>query len=152
MPYLHWETDRNYRQMADLTTEITKDKDLQKSPPRTSSKLWTQVSHEIRPIKNLLGRYLFYVQDIYSRMDIAQDRALLETYLHKKPPLHPRRTLDQSYYWKLEDTRARDRDQVVYRGTRTGKDPRRTTRVIMVDQLWLYILDDRTFRDTSRLR
>jgi hypothetical protein len=141
MPYLHWETDKKYREMAAITQEITKGP--QKAKPRSSDKLWTQVSNDFRTFKTPLGRYLFYIADVYSRMDIAQDRALLESYLRKKSPLHGRRTLDQSYYWKLEDTGPRDEDQVVYRGTRTGTDPTRTTRVIMVDQLWLYILDDR---------
>lgn len=34
-------------------------------------------------------------------------------------------------------------DQVVYRGTRAGHSfHTRNTRVVMVDQLWLWILDD----------
>jgi hypothetical protein len=137
MPYLHWETDRKYRQMATMTKQITKD--YRNPEPRSSDSLspvWTQISNDIQPqtFRTSLGRYLFYVADLYSRMDIAHDRALLETYLgRKKSPLHGRRTLDQSYYWKLEDTGPRDQDQVVYRGTLTGKDSTRTTRIIMVE-------------------
>ena len=141
MPYLHWETDKKYQEMAAITQKITKDP--QNTKPHSSDKLWTQVSTDFRPFKTPLGRYLFYIADVYSRMDIAQDRALLETYLRKKSPLHGRRTLGSVILWKLEDTGPRDKDQVVYRGTRTGTDSTRTTRVIMVDQLWLYILDDR---------
>ena len=134
MPYLHWETDRKYRQMATITKGITSD----------PQKLWIQSSNEMtRKFWTPLGTYLFYVSEVYSRMDVAQDRALLETYLRKQPPLHGRRTLAQSYYSKLEDTGPRDEDQVVYRGTA----PTPTTRIIMVDQLWLYILDDRMFHD-----
>lgn len=141
MPYLHWETDEKYRQMAALTKQVTNNP--QKSESNSRAKLWMQSSNEMtRKFRTPLGTYLFYVAKIYSRMDIAQDRALLETYLPKQPPLHGRRTLDQSYYWKLKDTGPRDEDQVVYRGT-MGSDPTRTTRIIMVDQLWLYILDDR---------
>lgn len=92
-----------------------------------------------------LGKYLWYAAKVYDAMDIEHDVLLLKDYLHGNPPLHGRRTLDQSYYWKLDDTGPRDRDQVVYRGTKTGKDTRGTARVIMVDQLWLYILDDREF-------
>jgi hypothetical protein len=131
---------------------------------------------------------------------------MLEKYLHNDPPLHPRRTLDQSYYWTLKTTKSRDRDQVVYRGTnanpqdlhrlqprpqpeqtkRLGKllqrqqlslrkgtatsgsaEPqwqwtdhskhtddngcehcrsniRKTSQIIMVDQLWMWVLDERT--------
>ncbi len=60
--------------------------------------------------------------------------------------MHIRRTLDQSYFLTLEDTTIRDEDQVVYRETRSGRT-RRTkddvTRIVMVDQLWLWILDER---------
>lgn len=50
-------------------------------------------------------------------MDCELDERLLREDLFKKSPLHPRRTLDQSYHWKLENTARRDQDQVVYRGT-----------------------------------
>lgn len=56
--------------------------------------------------------------------------------------LHIRRTLDQSYFLHLKDTTQRDRDQVVYRAT---KKQGNLARVVMVDQLWLWILDERTF-------
>ena len=68
-------------------------------------------------------------------------------------PLHVRRTLDQSYYFMLDDTRARDRNQVVLRLRELKKDehghtktnlntPRNQSPVVMVDQLWLWILGD----------
>ena len=79
-------------------------------------------------------------------MDIEPDVRLLSDNLHPRdpeiPPLHARRTLDQSYYWKLENTDRRDEDQVVNRGTQAGNSIYRTSRLVMVDQLWLYILDD----------
>lgn len=59
------------------------------------------------------------------------------------PALHIRRTLDQSYFLNLKDTSRRDRDQVVYRATRLQPDvPGNLTRIVMVDQLWMWILDD----------
>lgn len=58
----------------------------------------------------------------------------------REPLLHIRRTLDQSYFLNLKDTSQRDQDQVVYRATKgTGNH----TRVVMVDQLWLWVLDER---------
>lgn len=61
----------------------------------------------------------------------------------REPALHIRRTLDQSYFLNLEDTSKRDSDQVVYRATRLPWHiPGNLTRVVMVDQLWLWILDD----------
>ena len=47
---------------------------------------------------------------------------------------HPRRTLDQYYYSRLEDTSERDNDQVVSK--QTMEAPGGAT-MVMVDQLWL---------------
>jgi Mg2+ and Co2+ transporter CorA len=78
-------------------------------------------------------------------MDYEADERLLRENLHHNPPLHIRRTLDQSYFLTLEDTSVRDKDQVVYRETREGRSfHTRNTRVVMVDQLWLWILDGNT--------
>ncbi|PVH89197.1 hypothetical protein DL98DRAFT_97495 [Cadophora sp. DSE1049] len=97
---------------------------------------------EKRKKRGALGEYLLQVARIYDALDIEPDVRILRDHLHKDPPLHARRTLDQSYYWKLQNTDGRDEDQVVYRETKRGKNISRTSRVIMVDQLWLYILDD----------
>ena len=90
-----------------------------------------------------LGPYLMSIAKIADAMDYEADERLLRDHLHESPPLHIRRTLDQSYFWTLEDTTARDRDQVVYRGTKGGRFW--NARVVMVDQLWLWILDERKF-------
>lgn len=63
-----------------------------------------------------------------------------------EPPLHIRRTLDQSYFLNLKDTSHRDQDQVVYRATRLPwYVPGNLARAVMVDQLWMWVLDDRMF-------
>lgn len=90
-----------------------------------------------------LGPYLMSIARLVDEMDYEADERLLRDHLHSNPPLHVRRTLDQSYFWTLEDTTARDRDQVVYRGTK--KEKHWNARVIMVDQLWLWILDESEF-------
>lgn len=59
------------------------------------------------------------------------------------PPLQPRRTLDQYFYTHLENTSLRDKDQVVYRYTERSK-------IFMVDQLWLWVLDNGTEISASR--
>lgn len=46
---------------------------------------------------------------------------ILRNGLHRERPVHPRRTLDQSYYLKLDDTDSRDKDQVVNRGKKAAK-------------------------------
>lgn len=102
-----------------------------------------KVKPKVEGERSLLGEYLLQTAKVYDAMDIEPDVRILRDHLHKDPPLHARRTLDQSYYWKLQDTDGRDEDQVVYRETKSGKSILRTSRVIMVDQLWLYVLDDR---------
>jgi hypothetical protein len=116
----------------------------------------------------LLGKVLYRAAQLSEAIDRYQEEMLLKEFLHSNPPLHPRRTLDQSYYWTLQSTKKRDRDQVVFRGTapkqkfvhsahrKTEKgeppcrqcwdDIRKVPRVIMVDQLWLWILNGSTSR------
>lgn len=202
MPYLHWETDKKRKIMAETMAKVMDErrasdrrqyphlmKELQdrftdtveqfrltyggraptglsaksqrsepKVPPfRLANPVMKSVSRLLskhiknqaipgswRPITKL-GNYLLDVAKVYESMDIEPDLRLLIDHLDQKPPLHARRTLDQSYHSKLENTWRRDEDQVVYRGTKAGHSIDRTTRVVMVDQLWLYILDDRQF-------
>jgi hypothetical protein len=93
--------------------------------------------------RSRLGQYLIDLAAVADAIDYEGDERLLRHYLHNDPPLHIRRTLDQYYFLTLEDTSARDRDQVVYRETKAGRRfQSRNTRVVMVDQLWLWILDD----------
>ncbi|KAF2787238.1 hypothetical protein K505DRAFT_130542 [Melanomma pulvis-pyrius CBS 109.77] len=64
--------------------------------------------------------------------------------------LHPRRTLDQFAYPFLPNTIARDADQTVSKWTSNinkyeeVRKPDATSRLIMVDQLWCWIVDDGT--------
>ncbi|KAK3906126.1 hypothetical protein C8A05DRAFT_12118 [Staphylotrichum tortipilum] len=153
-------------------------------------------------VNNPLGQYLIDAARLYEAMSTYRDQQMFEKYLYSDPPLHPRRTLDQSYYWTLQSTRDRDRDQVVYRETSmdpnshhhlkpVGKKPakktaasklpnilpvskpasedepqwrwdrhcsqtdekgcedcreniRKVSEVVMVDQLWMWILDEQT--------
>lgn len=61
---------------------------------------------------------------------------LLQAYLGEKPPVHPRRTLDQFFYHGI-DTSVRDQDQVVYRYCKKHGHERK---IFMVDQLWLWVI------------
>jgi len=176
MPYLHWETDKHRRKMAEVMKDATHKhrKDLRKKFPHLDLERedFAKIVEKFRikygsrvpsndmmkralpdnPKRSPLAQYLLNIASLYDAMDIEPDVRILSDHLHphdnKTPPLHGRRTLDQSYYWKLENTGRRDEDQVVHRGTKAGNSIYRTTRVVMVDQLWLYILDDST-RPTS---
>lgn len=126
-----------------------------------------------------LGQYLLDAARLFEGMTSYRDRKLLETYLMQDPPLHPRRTLDQAYYWSINNANRRDLDQVVFRATTadplkfhrwdvdraiwTGHDTQenktpeqvepclectsniqKVSRVIMVDQLWMWVLGKKT--------
>lgn len=93
-----------------------------------------------------LGPYLMSIARIYQEMNYEPDRRLLKTYLTQSPPLHVRRTLHQSYYWTREDTKSLDENQVVYRGTHGIKAD---GKLLMVDQLWLWVLDESKFSTCS---
>ena len=87
---------------------------------------------------------------------------LLKAYFNDSLPLHCRRTLDQFTYHMLEDTERRDTSQVIFRwASRERKRAEKTgallkkhfwrngqpvTRedypLLMIDQLWLWILED----------
>jgi hypothetical protein len=127
-------------------------------------------------VKHPLGQLLIDAARLFEGIGNYRDKKLLQKYLHKEPYFHPRRTLDQAYYWTLNTTKARDRDQVVYRGTIALSDQyhtydqekcvwpahadfgineehgcetcraniRKISRVVMVEQLWMWILDEQT--------
>jgi hypothetical protein len=118
----------------------------------------------------LLGRLLLDAAKLYENMDGYTDEKLIRNYLTTKPPLHPRRTLDQSYYWTQKQTNYRDKDQIVYRATaprseslhhacgkntaarksacaQCNEDIKKIPRLVMVDQLWMWILDESESRD-----
>jgi hypothetical protein len=65
-------------------------------------------------------------------------------------PLQPRRTLDQYFYTDLENTSRRDRDQVVFRYTSDEKR-KMEPRIFMVDQLWLWVLDNGIMRNALNI-
>jgi hypothetical protein len=126
------------------------------------------------PSRNRLGQLLIDAARLYEEMANCRDKKLLKKYLHNEVPLHPHRTLDQYYYWIRNTSKNWDRDQVMYRSTTPGGfheyDPhigkwpqhdgqgittemgcddcraniRRTSRLVMVDQLWMWILNEQT--------
>lgn len=139
-------------------------------PPRTQNQQQVGSKKIIVKIysQKPLGKLLLLAAKLYEELDSYTDEKVIGHYLMGPSPLHPRRTLDQSYYWTLRDTRSRDRDQVVYRGTapshklihhdcpnkftrRNEDEPpceqcqensKKVARVVMVDQLWMWILDE----------
>lgn len=84
---------------------------------------------------------------------------LLIAYNWEKSPIHDRRTLDQALYYTLpaKDIRERDKDQVLYRYMKIEDELKDNPRILMVDQLWIWISDtptkgaDGTNCDTSMI-
>ncbi|KAK4445615.1 hypothetical protein QBC34DRAFT_413143 [Podospora aff. communis PSN243] len=174
MPYLHWEIEKRLARMTNVVRKTRQLKeqeyDLERSAKRRGT--WGSVveraamaaraqrlnstDSEIpgagtggedkppwRP-QSPLGTYLWLASKLYQVIDEAADWRLIGNHLYTQSPLHVRRTLEQYSCWTSEDTSQRDRQQVVYRGTRLRNDPEAIPRVVMVDQLWLWILDENT--------
>lgn len=81
-----------------------------------------------------------------SKSDQSDDESLIKAYYES---LHPRRTLDQFYYYMLENTETRDKSQVIQSwAERQHQSHGRPTLnmqesyVMMADQLWLWIIND----------
>jgi hypothetical protein len=68
---------------------------------------------------------------------------LLISYFWETSPIHDRRTLDQAFYYTapLKDIWERDTDQVLFRYLRDEGKPEGSRRILMVDQLWIWIID-----------
>ncbi|KAK4135800.1 hypothetical protein BT67DRAFT_261272 [Trichocladium antarcticum] len=115
--------------------------------------------------RGVVGRILFCAARIAKLMASYEDDELVREYLYSSPPLHPRRTLHQSYNQYanfLRDTRKLDQDQIVYKATARTRDSSRegcskwcqcadctaeratVPRLLMVDQLWVFVLDENT--------
>lgn len=98
---------------------------------------------EKTPKATPLGQYLLEIVRLHNAMDIESDARVLREHFIKTPPLHVRRTLYQSDYSSSHlETGTEYRDQIVYRATKQGKTMASKPGLIMVDQLWMYILDD----------
>lgn len=177
MPYMHWDTDRRREKMAAIVKEAGHQNLRSMSDVVEQVKLLghvathdttasARVSQSVPLGQNSISRrqaladLLLAAAALLEAMDLHTEEELTMTYLHAEPPLQPRRTLDQFYYAGLRSTSARDRDQVVYRGTKPqahdcaemrvgldgcsqcNEDIGKTARLTMVDQLWLWILDE----------
>ncbi|KAI1862732.1 uncharacterized protein JN550_010069 [Neoarthrinium moseri] len=155
LPYLHWEMSSRRAQMVNVVNEAISANSISSSKKlrliHTVSDVWkkNKTSKKVVNSKNkepplrrmYLGQYLLALARLAEEMDYEAHERLLRDNVDKDPPLHIRRTLDQYYFLTLENTSERDKDQVVYRGTKPRDSP---TRVVMVDQLWLWILNDNT--------
>lgn len=107
-----------------------------------------------------IGQVLFDAAMLYEAMVTYQEKCLIKRYLNEDLPLHPRRTLEQTNEWTLGlSWHASARDQVLHRATRPKQldfhsiDPfskewrdriRKLPRLMMIDQLWMWVIDEQT--------
>jgi len=159
MPYLHWEIETRLSRMSRIIHEETAKQRLKHTwrdarfgsefaelarnwrirlgrpghLGKEETKPWAPVS--------ALAKYLWFAAKLFELVDEAADERLLKKHIYTNSPLHPRRTLNQFYYWTTADSTVQDRNQIVYQGTQSSGDPDATGRVVMVDQLWMWILD-----------
>lgn len=142
LPYLHWDSFRNLEKRAAII------KQRRKQP-------------HARPI----------AKDVASGQ--SMEHKLIWQHLTSDQPVHCRRTLDQYGYPSLRNTSVRDADQILYKRTKHDADARppkelsmkhklqssraasarqssmpyandTLAKVLMVDQLWLWIVDGKT--------
>lgn len=81
----------------------------------------------------------------------SMEAKLIWQYCCSKRPVYCRRTLDEYGYPNLRTTSLRNADQTLYKRTKTGMafleypatPGNLLGKVLMVDQLWILILDDR---------
>ncbi|KAJ5788736.1 Mitochondrial substrate/solute carrier [Penicillium paradoxum] len=134
VPFLHWDTYRNLIQRRKVVEERLR-------------------QGRSRPVPDRISKASLEAQ-------------LIWTYLGSEPPVHFRRTLDQYGYPNLRSTVARDDDQMLWKRTRRparideqlreylqpddddpdkpGADEFMNGNVLMVDQLWIWIIDEKT--------
>ena len=135
MPYLHFEIESNYLGQRNSALAEWKRKlrgGTEYEPGKTGKEQMR--AKDSRPSK------IFQTE---SKKPTSKDFATDDTpAAMPSSNCHPRRTLDQSYYFTLseDEMSARDRDQVVSRYSTEvlgKKDPY----LLMVDQLWLWVVD-----------
>jgi hypothetical protein len=173
MPYLHWETSTRKRRSVALSppsmiiSTRTQKKHLEmvnSSFQVNSAKIQApdfktlaevvgetlgprRTLHKVRSLRptTTLGEVLFRAAVLYEAMDCYDDQRLLDECLRMNSPLHPRRSL---YQYKLWSSGKDDADQTVYRASYSQARPvfyLEEPKLIMVDQLWLWILDESMF-------
>lgn len=108
---MHWESDKLRAKSADLIEEVTKEYRKTKDPglaahkTRLNERKNAHPTTYYKPIQTHLGKYLMHVSRVFDAMDVEHEVCLLRENLHANPPLHARRTLDQSQFSRMMNTK-----------------------------------------------
>lgn len=150
IPYLHWESyeylmkrqrvieERLRYSLEPLKVGVSVRAREPESPNQTEARIFSKLrtTRRTRVEQELLHddkeSFKKLMQDIQS----SQELKLIWEHLDSDSQLHCRRSLDQYMYSTLPDTSARDGDQVLHKCTKES--------VLVVDQLWMWVLDDAT--------
>ena len=110
---------------------------------RTVTSTPTHVIESLDPVGGCanLPRNGKYAPESHEGPEATRDKALFRAYLNTtEVSLHIRRTLDQFFYHNI-DTKQRDSSQVIHRYQDVvEKSHPSQQKVLMVDQLWMWIL------------
>lgn len=138
MPYIHWETEPERDKLQAAVDEYKK---KPKSGP--FDKRIKQIVKDF--FADNIGET--EVQKRHHELESHElnDKKLIKFYLNHNPPLHIRRTLDQFHYYMTENTADRDADQAISRYF-NRKFPNKPAPIMMVDQLWLWVVNKGTKR------
>jgi hypothetical protein len=139
MPYIHWEAEP---ELDKLQIAINKYKDV---PTREARKTrGREILSSVASFFFTLGIKARNTENNKAEGKLekhkSSDEKLIRRFLTSDPPLHIRQTLDQFHYYMTEDTSARDADQVIGRYF-SMKFPKKPVPIMMVDQLWLWIVN-----------
>ncbi|KAJ6442164.1 ankyrin repeat protein [Purpureocillium lavendulum] len=152
VPYLHYETQRGFSAMVESISRA-----LPRRRPKKTAKFKLPESDGDNATGTAPGPSLSENRNRAPSMVMTSGalhelllKGYLKTSLGEVPPLQARRTLDQYFYTHLGSTAKRDADQVVLRYTSNfaGSEPK----IFMVDQLWLWMLDEDTVISCCSMR
>jgi len=143
MPYIHWETEPErdkLQSVVDKYKRKPKGRPLEEGLKLMVKNFFAESREESEAKQHQpLERYEL------------NDKRLVKLYLNFNPPLHIRRTLDQFHYYMTENTTDRDSDQVISRYFKR-KYPSKPPPIMMVDQLWLWIVNTGTIVHSTALQ
>ncbi|KAK6446197.1 hypothetical protein FP744_10002446 [Trichoderma asperellum] len=149
MPYLHWDEEAVLKKRSEFLAKYFNNASPSNnsSPSNNTATPSTDTSTELLVSNTEIQHKTPTPNEQSQREEMLLHKYLISERKNDNNPrhlLHIRRTLDQSLYHNLKDTRNRDADQTVRRYQKIlnkGKQPDEVPfTVIMVDQLWLWIL------------
>jgi hypothetical protein len=128
MPYLHWDTAASNDKRSETIKWVTEGRQPGRKPA---------IPDEPEFINSkLIAKYLEH-----------------GAYHENGGNLHVRRSLDQFYYDTQIQTDERDKDQIVFKYTRNNeKALKKKPVVMMVDQLWVWVLEEASIRRSLCLK